>query len=213
MGGSHRSQLLYNNRYSSAVPRFVNHEQRRDLVTEVAAELIAQSGVEALTVRRVAAAAGFSTTVVSHYFDDKRDLLRSTFRAAARRSSDRFETAARDPGRTVTSCLEALLPLDAASRRDWQLFLAFWAMAASDAELHAEHRRRLRSARARVHRVLNEDHAEPGRDLRPAASALLTAVHGIATQAMFDPEYWTPRRQIEELRYAVDQPRFTGRGN
>ena len=193
------------------MPRFVDHQLRRELVTEVAAELIAQSGVEALTVRRVAAAAGFSTTVVSHYFEDKRDLLRSTFRAAARRSSDRFEAAARDTGRTVTTCLEALLPLDAAGRRDWQLFIAFWAMAASDAELHAEHRRRLRSARARVYRVLNEDHAEPGRDLRAAASGLLTVVHGIATQAMFDPEYWTPRRQIEELRNAVDQPRFTGR--
>jgi AcrR family transcriptional regulator len=189
------------------MPRFVDHDLRRDLVTEVAAGLIAENGVEALTVRGVAAAAGFSTTVVSHYFEDKRDLLRSTFRAAARRSSLQFEAAARADGRTVTSCLEALLPLDDATRRDWKLFIAFWAMATSDDELNAEHRRRLRSARTRIFRVLSEDRLETGRDLRATASGLLTTVHGIATQAMFDPDYWTPRRQIEELRYAVQRPR------
>lgn len=193
------------------MPRFVDHDQRRDFVTEVAAALIAESGVEALTVRRVAAAAGFSTTVVSHYFEDKRDLLRSTFRAAAHRASQHFETAARAEGRTVTSCLEALLPLDDTTRRDWQLFIAFWAMAASDEELNLEHRRRLRSARTRIFRVLSEDYGTDRDDLRAAASGLLTTVHGIATQAMFDPDYWTPRRQIEELRYAVDQRWPAGR--
>ena len=189
------------------MPRYVDHDQRRDFVTEVAAEIIAQSGVEALTVRRVATAAGFSTTVVSHYFDDKRDLLRSTFRAAARRSAQHFEAAANAPGRTVTSCLEALLPLDATIRRDWQLFLAFWAMAATDDELHAEHRRRLRTSRTRIFQVLSEDEPDSPHDLRAEASSLLTTVHGIATQAMFDPDYWTPRRQTEELRNAVNQRR------
>ncbi len=195
--------MLYNNRYSCAVPRFVDHDQRRGFVTEVAAELVAASGVESLTVRRVAAAAGFSTTVVSHYFEDKRDLLRSTFRAAARRSSQQFEAAARADGHTISSCLEALLPLDDATRRDWKLFLAFWAMAASDDELNAEHRHRLRTARNRIQRVLSEDHAATGRDLKATASSLLTSVHGIASQAMFDPEYWTPRRQVDELRFAL----------
>jgi TetR/AcrR family transcriptional repressor of bet genes len=188
------------------VPRFVDHDLRREFVTEVAAELIAERGVEELTVRKVATAAGFSTTVVSHYFLDKRDLLRSTFRAAARRSSQRFEAAAKAENRTLASCLESLLPVDAETRRDWKLFIAFWAMATGDAELDAEHRRRLRSARSRFHRVLLEDPAEFGSDvdLRALASALMTTVHGIAMQAIFDPEYWTPRRQAEELRFALD---------
>ena len=35
------------------------------------------------------------------------------------------------------------------------------------------------------------------------ARSLLTLVQGIATQAVFDPDDWTPRRQSEQLRTGV----------
>jgi AcrR family transcriptional regulator len=184
------------------MPKYVDHHARRLLVTEVAAEIVAAHGVEALTVRGVAAAAGFSTAVVSHYFVDKRDLLRSTFRAAANRSTSRFEAAATADRRSIVSCLEALLPLDDDSRRDWRLFVAFWGTAASDKELAIEQRDRVRSARARIEQVLAEQlrAARGAPQIRQVARSLLTVVQGIATQAVFDPEDWTPRRQSEQLR-------------
>lgn len=184
------------------MPKYVDHHARRLLVTEVAAEIVAARGVEALTVRGVAAAAGFSTAVVSHYFLDKRDLLRSTFRAAANRSTARFESAAAADRRSVLSCLEALLPLDDDSRRDWRVFVAFWGTAASDEELAMEQRDRVRSARTRIEHLLAElTHAgRSAPQLRLVARSLLTLVQGIATQAVFDPGDWTPRRQCEQLR-------------
>jgi AcrR family transcriptional regulator len=187
------------------MPKYVDHHARRLLVTEVAAGIVAARGVEALTVRGVAAAAGFSTAVVSHYFLDKRDLLRSTFRAAANRSTARFESAAAADRRSVLSCLEALLPLDDDSRRDWRVFVAFWGTAASDEELAMEQRGRVRSARARIEHLLAElTHAgRSAPQLRPVARSLLTLVQGIATQAVFDPGDWTPRRQCEQLRVGV----------
>jgi AcrR family transcriptional regulator len=187
------------------MPKYVDHHARRLLVTEVAAEIVAARGVEALTVRGVAAAAGFSTAVVSHYFLDKRDLLRSTFRAAANRSTARFESASAADRRSVVSCLEALLPLDDDSRRDWRVFVAFWGTAASDEELAMEQRGRVRSARARIEHLLAElTHAgRSAPQLRPVARSLLTLVQGIATQAVFDPGDWTPRRQCEQLRVGV----------
>src|SRR5690242_11912938 len=100
------------------MPKYVDHNTRRQFVTEVAANIIAARGVEALTVRNVATAAGCSTAVVSHYFTDKRDLVRSTYRAASDRSTARYQAASRAPQRTIASCLEALLPLDETSRRD-----------------------------------------------------------------------------------------------
>jgi AcrR family transcriptional regulator len=187
------------------MPKYVDHHARRLLVTEVAAGIVAARGVESLTVRGVAAAAGFSTAVVSHYFLDKRDLLRSTFRAAANRSTARFESAAAADRRSVLSCLEALLPLDDDSRRDWRVFVAFWGTAASDEELAMEQRGRVRSARARIEHLLAElTHAgRSAPQLRPVARSLLTLVQGIATQAVFDPGDWTPRRQCEQLRVGV----------
>jgi AcrR family transcriptional regulator len=187
------------------MPKYVDHHARRLLVTEVAAEIVAARGVEALTVRGVAAAAGFSTAVVSHYFLDKRDLLRSTFRAAANRSTARFESAAAADRRSVLSCLEALLPLDDDSRRDWRVFVAFWGTAASDEELAMEQRDRVRSARVRIEHLLAAlTHAgRSAPQLRLVARSLLTLVQGIATQAVFDPRDWTPRRQCEQLRVGV----------
>jgi len=70
------------------MPIQVDRERQRDHVTSLAARLIAQEGVTALTFRRVADAAGSSTAIVSTYFTDKRDLLLSTFRAAASRTVD-----------------------------------------------------------------------------------------------------------------------------
>src|SRR5580693_2003116 len=93
------------------MPIQVDHERQRDHVTSLAARVIAQEGVAALTFRRVADAAGSSTAIVSTYFTDKRDLLLSTFRAAASRTTVRFE-AAINAGGSLQDCLEAWLPLD-----------------------------------------------------------------------------------------------------
>lgn len=181
------------------MPRYVDHAARRDLVARVAADLAADEGLEAMTVRRVAEAAGFSTTVVSHYFTDRRDLMVTTYRAAAARSSDRFDAALAGSDRPLRSCLEALLPLDEDRRRDWRIWFAFWALATADRQLGAEQLDRVRSARVRITRVLERER-DSGRirselDLRDVAYRLLVLVHGLGTQAVFDPEYWTPARQ------------------
>lgn len=164
----------------------------------MAADIVAASGVEALTVRGVAARAGYSTALVSHYFTDKRDLLRSTFRAAADRSTQRFEAASRPGGEALVGCLEALLPMEAETQRDWRVFIAFWGVAATDEELRVEQALRVRSARERIAAVLADRGAR-----RLQARGLLTVVQGIAVQALFDPEDWTPRRQADELRRGV----------
>ena len=129
-----------------AVPKYVDHTAQRQLVTQVAAEIVAAHGVEALTVRAVAAGAGYSTAVVSHYFTDKRDLLRSTYRAAANRSTLRLQSAGQRSSRSIAGCLEALLPVDEDSRRDWRVFIAFWGVAAVDDELRVEQADRVRTA-------------------------------------------------------------------
>lgn len=181
------------------MPRHVDHDARRDLVARVAADLVAEHGLEALTVRRVAQAAGHSTTVVSHYFADRRDLVRATYRAAAARSSARFDAALVDAEHPLQACLEALLPLDEERARDVRTWLAFWAMAVGDPELAAEQDARVQSARRRLVDVLAAEQARgrvrPGIDLADVAYGLLVLVHGVGTHAEFDPAYWTPERQ------------------
>ena len=199
------------------VPRYVDHDARRDLVARVAADLIAEHGLEALTVRRVAEAAGYSTTVVSHYFTDRRDLVTATYRAAAARSSARFDAALVDAADPLQSCLEALLPMDDERLRDWRTRFAFWALAVADSDLAREQDGRVQSARRRLAAVLEQERAR-GRvpaalDLADTAYRLLVLVHGIGTHAAFDPGYWTAERQRAAVRTEIEalvRPHQTG---
>ena len=78
--------------------RWVDHEQRRHRIAEVAINLIAAEGLGAATVRRIAVDAGVSTSAITHYFADKQELLDWTFQNLAKIGADRFaEVVARDP--------------------------------------------------------------------------------------------------------------------
>jgi AcrR family transcriptional regulator len=169
------------------MPIQVDRESQREHVTSLAARLVAREGVAALTFRRVAEAAGSSTAIVSTYFTDKRDLLLSTFRAAASRTTIRFE-AAIDAGGSLQDCLEAWLPLDEDRLTDWRVILAFWGVAVTDPELAAVQDGHVGRARVRVEKLLR---AGRGHDLpsepEQLAQQILALTLGIALQAVFEP--------------------------
>jgi len=57
------------------MPRIVDHEERRAEVAAAVWRIVSRDGLEAATVRRVAAETGMSTSVVSHYFAGKDELV------------------------------------------------------------------------------------------------------------------------------------------
>jgi len=174
------------------MPIQVDREVQREHVTSLAAGLVAREGVAALTFRRVAGAAGSSTAIVSTYFTDKRDLLLSTFRAAASRTTVRFETAI-NAGGSLQDCLEAWLPLDEDRLTDWRVILAFWGVAVTDPELAAVQDGHVGRARARVEKppraepAGRADSRRPPPDLERLAQQILALTLGIALQAVFEP--------------------------
>jgi TetR/AcrR family transcriptional repressor of bet genes len=169
------------------MPIQVDRQGQREHVTSLAARLVAREGVAALTFRRVAEAAGSSTAIVSTYFDDKRDLLLSTFRAAASRTTVRFE-AAISAGGSLQDCLEAWLPLDEDRLTDWRVILAFWGVAVTDPELAAVQDGHVGRARARVQKLLQaERRDDPPAEQERLAQQILALTLGIALQAVFEP--------------------------
>lgn len=89
-------------------------------------------------------------------YTDKRDLLLSTFRAAACRTTVRFE-AAIDASGCLQDCLEAWLPMDENRLTDWRVILAFWEVAVTDPELAAVQDGHVGRARARVEKLLRAE--------------------------------------------------------
>jgi TetR/AcrR family transcriptional regulator, transcriptional repressor of bet genes len=185
------------------MPRYVDHATRRRHVAATAAELVGTHGLDALTFRNVADAAGCSTTVVTHYFTDKRDLLLSTFREVADRLGARFDEAQRRDG-GLRACLEALLPLDAPRRTEWRLLTCFWGVAISDPEFAAEDAGHVRSAQARIMALLRRDHPDVvDAELDLVSRRLVTIVHGLGAESALDPEHWTAAQQRRVLAHEL----------
>lgn len=184
------------------MPAVIDHDARRTALAEIAADLVATGGAEAATVRAVAAAAGFSTKAVTHYFPDKRALMLLTYRHAALTSQapqpeDRGDLAA---------LFHALLPTDRRVERDWRVWFCFWGLAIADPEFAAEQRERMRGFVMQIEAVLAADPAFAHRAAadRPAiAGALFAALVGIVTQAIFDADSWPPCRQTKAVDAAI----------
>lgn len=197
------------------MPRYVDHEQRRAHVTAVAADLVARRGIDALTVRGVAEAAGFSTTVVSHYFDNKRDLLLATYRAAAARSVVHVDAAV-DAGGGLSEALRAVLPVDEQRRLNWTLLITLWGVAATDPQLADEQREAVRAFRHRIERLVAA--AQAGSEgwstakFALAARRLASVVIGMSVQTIFHPRDWDARRLEEVLQDEIDSVLSRGDG-
>lgn len=182
------------------MPAIIDHQQRREQLAEVAAGLIADGGTDAATVRAVAEAAGFSTKVVSHYFENKRSLLLSTYRFAASRS--RAATHSARNGNAI-AFVEALLPTNATQRQNWLVWYAFWSYAIVDEEFAAEQKAQVNATRSQIQDRLAGDRrfAEAGSGVtRRAAQAVLTEIIGVSLQAIFDTTFWTPARQKKAVK-------------
>lgn len=194
------------------MPAAIDHEARRIALAEVAADLVAAGGAEAATVRAVATAAGFSTKAVTHYFADKRALMLLTYRHAALSSQARTDASQPEGRADIAALLHALLPADPKVERDWRVWFSFWGLAIADPEFAAEQRVRMRDFVARIAECLaaDPDYAHLAADERPrVASALLAALIGIVTQAIFDTETWPAAQQQRAIDDAL--ARIAGR--
>ena len=182
-----------------SMPRYVDHDARRRHIAVTAAELVGARGLEALTFRNVAEAAGSSTTVLTHYFTDKRDLLSSTFEVVAERSGARFDDARRNGG-SLRECLEALLPLDPERQTEWRLLTCYWGMGVSDPVAAGEQARHVRSAQHRIETLLRQHHPQiAAAELEVVGRRLVTLVHGLGAHSALDPVHWSAADQRRVL--------------
>jgi AcrR family transcriptional regulator len=187
------------------MPAVIDHDQRRRELAEIVADIVLQQGLEAVTIRSVAEAAGYSTAIVSHYFASKRDLLFYSYRAAEARATGRLEAVA-GAGCDAGQILESLLPLNAQARRDWTVWAVFWGAAIADPAFSAEQKFQFRKARRRFERLICGSIGTDSKSrsqAREQARRVLTMLIGVAVQAAFDPADWPAKRQRAYLAEAL----------
>ncbi|WP_353651120.1 TetR family transcriptional regulator C-terminal domain-containing protein [Nakamurella sp. A5-74] len=151
---------------------------RRDELADVVLDLTAARGLDAVSVREVATAAGVSIGTVQHHFGTKDALLLAAFERMVQSTRDRVaavSTAGTQAAR-IARVLGQLLPLDDQRDREARVYLAFAARAASTPTLAAVQSALLSELRAELAAVLG------GRAAVERATLLLALVDGLALQ-------------------------------
>jgi AcrR family transcriptional regulator len=120
------------------VPRRVDHDERRRELTAALLRIASTRGLQAVSMREVAAEGGVSLRVVQYYFTDKRTLMASGLTELAARLDRRVRERAAAvgtglPPRTVLEVvLGSILPTDEDSRADQLAWTAYHAAGLTD---------------------------------------------------------------------------------
>jgi TetR/AcrR family transcriptional repressor of bet genes len=189
------------------MPKLVDVASQRRAIAGAAIAVISDAGLDRARLRDVARAAQVTTGAVTHYFDGKDAVLVAALEEAVRRILTRQESArarmAPTDVRTFISKACSYLPIDADSRQEWRVWLAFWGRAIADERLRALHRKYYAEIVDRLSELLpsiRTAHPAPSRQRRQrCADAMIAAIDGIGTRATLEPELWPPKRQRQTL--------------
>jgi len=193
------------------MPRIVDHEQRRAEITEAAALLIAEGGLEAATIREIARRSGHSKGIVEHYFDGKQELIEAALGWANQRYIERAERATRGIRglAALRARLCATIPATSALKAEWRVRLLFWSQAAIDPELRRQQAARTRDAiesfAADLEDARDLGEISPSAPLDRLARHVLFSAAGLSCAILHNPRAYPKSLVAEEIDVIVDR--------
>lgn len=176
------------------MPRQVDHDERRAQLIAALLRIASTRGLQAVTMREVAAEAGVSLRVVQYYVTDKATLLTAGLAELAARLDRRVQAraAAAGTGLSVREVfgvvLGAIVPDDDDARADALAWAAFYAVALTDPALGAggrDHPGALEDwLTARLARAQAEGEAPDDLEARTEVVLLLALANGLTASVL-----------------------------
>jgi AcrR family transcriptional regulator len=177
------------------VPKEVDHPARRRELAEAACRVIARNGLGGTTLADVAEESGWSIGSIRHYFPNKDELVASALWRVGERVDERIRhrTAGGMTMNDLRIAAIELLPLDADSRQDSLVQLAFLAQAAvvpalADAAEGAAQRLQEPLA-ARITYLVEAGELPAHLDAEDAAARLRLLLDGLRLQLITTPQH------------------------
>ncbi|MEV6243347.1 TetR/AcrR family transcriptional regulator [Lentzea sp. NPDC051838] len=165
------------------MPKQVDHDERRREIGDAVCRVMASRGLDAVSLRHVAAEAGVSMGRVQHYFATKDELLLFAFRQISSRVGDRIGAVhSPDPRTFLRSLLLELLPLSPQARAEAPVLAAFLAQAVVEPRLASPLREGGSQMVAFVGGLIAQ--ARPDGDAERDAMVLLAFVDGLMMQML-----------------------------
>jgi TetR/AcrR family transcriptional repressor of bet genes len=181
----------------------VDHDERRRRIAEVTVDVIAREGLEAATIRRIAAELGGPTKIITHYFADKQEMLVWAYRVISERSQHYVSEVVKHDSTDIVGALMAMTAIDGFQTQLWRVYIAFWDRAARDpffADLQREQIDLALKVIADILRARNGDRP----DLESISQRLNALVQGISILALAEKDRWSVERTRRTIADEVE---------
>lgn len=196
------------------VPRTVDHHQRRSQLAESLVRVAAREGLHAVTMRAVAAEAGFSLRLVQYYFQNKAQLTLGVLEHLEHESNQRWTARMATlpspaPARAlIEAFFDEALPTDERSHAFQLVGASYSVLAMTDPELADQpFITGIDRLEGRLAEVLEQAKAEGeiGPDVDPAAEAarLVALNHGLGTSVLLGQRSAESAKEI--VHYHLDR--------
>jgi AcrR family transcriptional regulator len=184
--------------------------ERRQRLLDALVTIVAEHGLDRVSIREVAAAADVSIGTVQYYCRTKDEMLLMAWEYVAGNIIDRTGTARAETVRdTIRQDLLQLLPLDEPRTIESRVYLAFAARAAVSAPLAEVQHNLLAKLRGHLAQGFQraKDTGEAPKDLDPHAAAATTAalVDGLLLHLLTDPAGLSPQAAVAALDTHLDR--------
>lgn len=181
---------------------------REVALTDALLGIVAERGLDQVSVREVAAAAGVSIGTVQHYFPTKDDMLAAAFNEVVRRIRTRVTSVCPGPDvrRNVSAVLHELLPLDGRRAEEARVQIAFAARAATSPALADIQRAVLTEINEALTEALTRAAAgnTTATQCRLAAQVAVAAADGLALHAVSSGGWLSARQLTAALELLLD---------
>lgn len=176
------------------MPKKVDHEARRQEISEALWRIAGSRGLDGTSLRDVAAEAGISLGRLQHYFPTRDEMLLFALqhinRLAADRIRERIAALAKEPTprEVLRACLSGMLPLDEKSRVGLLVGAAYYARAVHDEALRAEAKNGIPPLRTffadQLRLAADRGELPPERATEGEAMLLISMTEGLATYVL-----------------------------
>ncbi len=177
-------------------------------ILNAACDLIADDGIDAVRIARVAQRAGASTALVHHYFSTREELLEQALihsfeQAGEERFGEEAPAAAASATETLAVAIRESLPYPGVQRREWVLWVELWLRAVRDEQLGEVAARMYERYRAWMSGLIEagveSGEFGAGTDVEAATAIAIALLDGTGVRALFGD----PAMGVEEARLIV----------
>ena len=181
------------------MPRYVDPEQRKTAILEAATDALGEQGYARFTLRALARRMGGSSTLVTHYFPTKDELVSALVdRALADADVKRAELARiEDPHERLHAVIEYFLPLDEEALKQERVRVALASHKGSEPALE-DFFTRMEPGMRKVFRDGLKG-LVPAKEVEGLVDVIRAWTNGVVLSVVEHPEIWTRKRQLAAL--------------